>query len=225
MQHNNHVSPSRAGSSGHGRSPAPRAVPGIPKRQVETIDEGGRGARTRRTRVCSIRAGSGSGLDTRRASSYNVGRGWCSACASSWVRSTRCDRRLAPTPLSTARLEHTRRASSKPPFRSSASSCSRCNRASPAAEAAPLVAVSTVGPSNIRSSSKCGMATAAHGRRSGDSAMSLPNIARRRAAFARVRRLAIVVEQQPVRQCQSSASRRHSRKSSPNPRRRTIPTW
>ena len=40
MQHNNHVSPSRAGSSsGHGRSPAPRAVPGIPKRQVETIDE------------------------------------------------------------------------------------------------------------------------------------------------------------------------------------------
>ena len=40
MQHNNHASPSRAGSSsGHGRSPAPRAVPGIPNRQVETIDE------------------------------------------------------------------------------------------------------------------------------------------------------------------------------------------
>ena len=40
MQHNNHASPSRAGSSsGHGRSPAPRAVPGLPKRQVETIDE------------------------------------------------------------------------------------------------------------------------------------------------------------------------------------------
>ena len=185
-----------------------------------------RPTRTRtRARVCSSGCSS-SGLDTRRAS---VLQRWpwlvLSLCVVVPIYTLR-----SPTAADTTRSAQTRR-SAHTGAKCSRSSC-RAQREQllslqsrlPAAEVAPLGGCVDSWAVQYPLELEMWMATAAHGRRSGD-AMSLPSIARRRAAFARVRRLAIVVGEQPLRRWASSASWRHSRKSSPNPRRRTIPTW